>query len=127
MAGGNRGRQTDASPTTPPDDEDDLSARLKRLDSALDKQRPADGTGKKGNAAGSASYAQAMRMSTDFIAGVVVGGGLGWLIDKVLGISPWGLIVFLMLGFAAGVLNVLRSAGLVTEAPHAKARDDKEE
>jgi ATP synthase protein I len=44
---------------------------------------------------------------------VVVGAGLGWLIDRWLGISPWGLMVFLLLGFAAGVLNVTRSAGLV--------------
>jgi ATP synthase protein I len=42
----------------------------------------------------------------------VVGAGLGWLIDRWLGISPWGLMVFLLLGFAAGVLNVMRSAGL---------------
>jgi ATP synthase protein I len=43
----------------------------------------------------------------------VVGAGLGWLIDRWLGISPWGLMLFLLLGFAAGVLNVMRSAGLV--------------
>ncbi len=43
----------------------------------------------------------------------MVGAGLGWLIDRWLGISPWGLMVFLLLGFAAGVLNVMRSAGVV--------------
>ena len=32
-----------------------------------------------------------------------------------LGISPWGLIVFLLLGFAAGVLNVMRAAGVVSD------------
>jgi ATP synthase protein I len=32
------------------------------------------------------------------------------------GTSPWGLIIFLLLGFGAGVLNVLRSAGMVAEA-----------
>ena len=36
-----------------------------------------------------------------------------WVIDRWLGVSPWGLIVFLLLGFAAGVLNVMRSAGLI--------------
>ena len=45
--------------------------------------------------------------------GVLVGAGLGWLIDRLLGISPWGLIVFLLLGFAAGVFNVMRSAGVM--------------
>jgi ATP synthase protein I len=43
----------------------------------------------------------------------LVGAGIGWLIDHWLGVSPWGLIVFLLLGFAAGVLNVMRSAGLI--------------
>jgi len=35
------------------------------------------------------------------------------LLDWALGISPWGMIVFLLLGFAAGVLNVMRAAGVV--------------
>jgi len=35
------------------------------------------------------------------------------VLDRWLGISPWGLIVFLLLGFAAGVLNVVRAAGAV--------------
>ena len=44
---------------------------------------------------------------------VLVGAAIGWLIDRGLGISPWGMIVFLLLGFAAGVLNVMRAAGVV--------------
>jgi len=38
------------------------------------------------------------------------------LIDRWLGISPWGLIVFLLVGFAAGVLNLMRSAGVVPKS-----------
>src|SRR5215475_11617872 len=49
------------------------------------------------------------------VAGVLVGAAIGWLLDRWLGISPWGLIVFLLLGFAAGVLNVMRAAGVVRE------------
>jgi ATP synthase protein I len=59
----------------------------------------------------------ALRLGADFVAGVVVGGAIGWGIDRLLGTSPWGLIVFLLLGFAAGVLTVLRSAGLVNQGP----------
>jgi ATP synthase protein I len=51
-----------------------------------------------------------LRLSSELVAGVVVGAGLGLLLDRWLGISPWGLIVFLLLGFAAGVLNVARGA-----------------
>lgn len=57
----------------------------------------------------------ALRLSSEFIAGIVVGVAIGWVIDRAAGTSPWGLIVFLMLGFGAGVLNILRSAGMVAE------------
>ena len=56
-----------------------------------------------------------MKLSSEFIAGIAVGAGLGWMIDRLAGTSPWGLVVFLLLGFAAGVLNVLRSVGKVAE------------
>jgi len=40
----------------------------------------------------------------------VVGALIGWALDHWGGISPWGLIVFVLLGFAAGVRNVMRAA-----------------
>jgi ATP synthase protein I len=42
-----------------------------------------------------------------------VGAAIGWALDYWLRISPWGMIVFVLLGFAAGVLNVMRVAGVV--------------
>ena len=51
------------------------------------------------------------RLSSELIAGVVVGALLGWGFDRLLSTSPFGLIVFVLLGFVAGVLNVIRSAG----------------
>lgn len=66
---------------------------------------------RKAAKADNAGFGQALKLSSECIAGVVVGGGLGWIIDRWLGTSPWGLIVFLLLGFGAGVLNVMRSAG----------------
>ena len=41
-----------------------------------------------------------------------VGAGIGWLIDRWLGVSPWGLIVFVLLGFVAGVRNIMRAAAI---------------
>jgi len=58
--------------------------------------------------------ARGLRLSTELVAGVLVGAVLGWFLDRALGISPWGLIVFVLLGFAAGVLNVARTAGVGT-------------
>ena len=71
-------------------------------------------------------YARAVKIASEFVAGVVVGGGVGWGIDRLAGTAPWALIVFLLLGFAAGVLNVLRSEGLVAEAAlRPPPRDDE--
>jgi ATP synthase protein I len=112
MADGKRG---DKDHNNPPDDEAALSARLERLGNriATANRHPDHDDGARPNQA--SAYARGFRMSTELVAGVLVGGGLGWLLDRWLGISPWGLIVFLMLGFAAGVLNVMRAAGVVRE------------
>jgi ATP synthase protein I len=58
-----------------------------------------------------------MRLGTDFVAGIIVGAAIGWGVDRLFGTSPWGLMVFLLLGFGAGLLSVLRSAGLVKPGP----------
>jgi ATP synthase protein I len=100
--------------------EDDLSGRLDRLGSRLDARRvnaDAKAPG-RGETSDPSAYAKAFRMSSEFVAGIVVGGGVGWAVDRALGISPWGLIVFLLLGFAAGVFNVIRVAGLPAPGSH---------
>jgi ATP synthase protein I len=93
-----------------------LSARLQRLNEGLGQARnaghPSDSSGAQ-RAATASGYAKGFRLSSELVAGVLVGAGIGGLIDRWLGVSPWGLIVFLLLGFAAGVLNVMRSAGLI--------------
>jgi ATP synthase protein I len=92
-----------------------LSARLQRLNEGLARNqagRPSDSP-EADRATTASGYARGFRLSSELVAGVVVGAGIGWLLDRWLGISPWGLIVFLLLGFAAGVLNVMRSAGVV--------------
>ena len=100
----------------PLDDEAALSARLQRLGERLDSaSRPSENVNGPRQTADASAYARGFRMSTELVAGVAVGALLGWLLDRWLGISPWGLIVFLLLGFAAGVLNVMRAAGVVRE------------
>jgi ATP synthase protein I len=98
-------------------DEAALSARLQRLGEGLSTARereappPEDAGGDRATTA--SGYARGFRLSGELVGGVLVGAGVGWLIDRLLGISPWGFIVFLLLGFVAGVLNVMRSAGVV--------------
>lgn len=104
---------------------DILSERRERLNRSLEKRRHLEEEveRKKARTSDAQGFAQAMRLSTEFVAGVLVGGGLGWFVDQGLGTSPWGLIVLLLLGFVAGVLNVLRSAGLMAEHKIRKADD----
>ncbi|HET7850759.1 MAG TPA: AtpZ/AtpI family protein [Pseudolabrys sp.] len=113
MAGDTRDRDDRGNP---PDDEAALSARLQRLGERLAKaNRPSEqGSDPRPNANAS-GFARGFRLSTELVAGVAVGAFIGWLLDRWLGISPWGLIVFLLLGFAAGVLNVMRAAGVVSD------------
>jgi ATP synthase protein I len=98
-------------------DEAALSARLKRLGERLGEvqpNRPSESNSGHRPAADPSAIARGFRLSTELVAGVVVGAAIGWLLDRWLGISPWGMIVFLLLGFAAGVLNVMRAAGVVS-------------
>jgi ATP synthase protein I len=52
--------------------------------------------------------AYGMRMAVDLVAGVFVGGLIGWGLDWALRSRPWLTLLFLLLGFVAGVLNVMR-------------------
>ena len=95
----------------------DLDRRRRALEEALaSRQRKDAAAADQGDKSrGMAGFGYAMRLSSEFIAAIIVGAGLGWIIDWAFGITPWGLVVFLLLGFCAGVLNVLRAAGLLAE------------
>jgi ATP synthase protein I len=58
----------------------------------------------------SSTLGKAFRLSTELVAGVFVGGFFGWLIDRWLKTLPLFLVVFLLLGIAAGLMNVVREA-----------------
>lgn len=89
----------------------DLDARRERLNEALKGRRPVEAAEPANGSNSTRGWGQALRMSSEFIAGVLIGGGVGWGFDWLFGTLPFGLIVFLLLGFAAGVVNVLRAAG----------------
>jgi ATP synthase protein I len=98
-------------------DEAALSARLGSLDQRLSEIRGSRkvetdqlDAGSGNGAARASAMALGFRLSSELIAGVVVGALIGWGIDHLLSTSPWGMIVFVLLGFTAGVVNVIRSA-----------------
>jgi ATP synthase protein I len=103
-------------------DEAALSARLGNLNHRLSEIRDSrkirtdqPGTDGGDGAARASAMARGFRLSSELIAGVVVGAALGWGLDHMLSTSPWGMIVFVLLGFTAGVVNVVRSAGVAPD------------
>ena len=83
-------------------DLDDLGRRLR---SARKNGAPTSPDEARGN-----SFGLAMRLSTELIAGVVVGGLIGLGFDRLFGTAPWLMLVFFFLGSGAGILNVMRTA-----------------
>ena len=68
--------------------------------------------------ASSGSSAESMRaigaLSTvglSFVFAIAIGAALGWYLDKALGTAPWMFFLFFVIGVAAGILNVYRTAG----------------
>jgi ATP synthase protein I len=103
-------------------DEAALSARLGSLEHRLSEIR--DGrnirtdqseAGSGDGSARASAMALGFRLSSELIAGVLVGALMGWGFDRLLSTSPFGLIVFVLVGFSAGVLNVIRSAGVAQD------------
>ena len=82
---------------------DDLERRIK--DARARHASPQD-THKNRDDSGAMS--SAFRAGTDLVAAVIVGGGLGFWADKVLGTKPLLMILMVFCGFAAGFLNIYR-------------------
>ncbi|MEM9224722.1 MAG: AtpZ/AtpI family protein [Pseudomonadota bacterium] len=101
--------------------DDDLSTRRRALKAQLDAKEVASEKEAARGPSAMAGYAVAFRLSTEFVSAILVGLAIGFGLDYALGTTPWLMILFLMLGFAAGVLNVLRSAGLI-QPPQAGKR-----
>lgn len=83
---------------------DDLEARLRvaRAREEKDSSRgPAGRVAPSGMGLG-------LRIGVELVTSVLVGTGIGWALDAWLKTSPWFMVVFLLLGGAAGVMNVHR-------------------
>ena len=93
------GKGTEQTPT-----DSELSARLRRLETQIERKRPqaAPDPSLRPRGTGPSSLGQAMTISTEFVAGVIAGGILGWIVDHVFGTKPWGLIVLSCWGSSRG-------------------------
>ena len=110
-----------------PDEKARLAALAKRIEAAK---------GVKPASAVEDHHAQAQigwRMVSELVAGLLIGFGIGYGLDAVLGTIPIFLVLFTLLGFAAGVRVMLRSAAELNKAAPAAtdkaapaARDEKD-
>jgi ATP synthase protein I len=95
-----------------PNNPDDLKRRLEALDGRIDHARKGHEKEKyrPGSRSDDGALGLALQLSATFISSVAAGGLLGWGMDWLIGSSPWGLIICLLLGFGAGMQSLLRAA-----------------
>ena len=109
---------------------DDLKRLGERLNEAQQRLAP------RNTQAPPTQMGIAFRFATELVAALIVGGALGWGLDWLCGhfglhTKPWFLIVFVVLGAAAGIRGVMRTAGeinaqIAAPGPAPALKDDEE-
>ncbi len=99
------------------DKNDDLATLDDRLKKARSVSQDGTNAGSGGtdNAPPSAA-GRAWKMGIELVIAVVLGLVLGKAIDDWLGTTPAALLVGLMIGFIAGIRNVIRQANAMQKA-----------
>ena len=82
----------------------EISTRLKIAKKNIKKGE------KKNRGSNAASLGKALKISTELVAAVVVGTTLGFIFDNWFDTKPWLTVSFFIMGVAAGILNVIKSA-----------------
>jgi ATP synthase protein I len=82
-----------------------LSERIRQLE---ESQEPARLNNNRATMS-SNGLAMAGRVTTELVAGLVVGTGVGWALDQWLDTTPFLMVVMFFLGAAAGMMNVWRA------------------
>jgi ATP synthase protein I len=100
-----RDTKSSDSGSRPPTVTDDLGKRIAQAQA----HRPAEAAVERMRQREMSGMSRGFRLASEFVAAIIVGAGLGLLVDYFLPTRPWGLISLLVLGFAAGVLNVVRA------------------
>jgi ATP synthase protein I len=101
-----------SDPRDPDDESAALRARLNRLSAELKGRTPPRPAREqkpepKSNPAGSA-MSLGLRAGSEFVSAVIIGLGIGWVLDRALHTNPAFLIVFFLIGVTAGIWNVIR-------------------
>ncbi len=103
-------------------EEDSFSERLKRLDDRIAAARGGSAEPARGHQREFTQGSLAWRMVIELVVGMLLGLAIGYGLDAVFGTRPIFLVVFALLGFAAGVRTMLRTASEVQSGRGEAAR-----
>lgn len=95
--------------------DDRLEKALERNDLDLQGGKVVNAPVDDSNAESMSGLAFGMRIGLEFMSGTVVGFLMGWGLDTYFNATPWFLLIFTLLGFCAGMLNVYRSVNNIDE------------
>ena len=84
---------------------DRLDTLEKKLSASRQRHQPEDNQSR----ANANMLGLAWRLTVEMLAGIGVGGFIGWWIDKVLGTEPIFMLLLLALGMGAGLMNSVRT------------------
>ncbi len=92
-------------------------ARIDALDKRLDavREREEQRNRPTGGVEADANYRMGNRVLGELIGGIGGGALIGWVFDRFVGTSPWGLLVMLFLGIAVAFRNIFRIANRRSE------------
>ncbi|HEY4162915.1 MAG TPA: AtpZ/AtpI family protein [Dongiaceae bacterium] len=106
-----------------PENDPDLTSLNAQLKAARERS-PSPESRSDAASQNRSGMATGMRLSAELLAGVLLGLGIGWGLDRWLGTGPWLLLVFMILGTTAGILNVIRSGNRLERQADAAAKTE---
>lgn len=99
--------------------------RLRALDARLQKVKEREAPAPTNTAKGFSQGEVAWRMVIELATGIMLGCGIGYGLDVLFGTLPVLLIIFSLLGFAAGIRTMLGTAKELHKTKAAPAAKDK--
>lgn len=100
-----------------PDRQKDLEALEARLARAREENAP------KVRAMAASAFARGTRYAMEIAVATMVGGAMGWALDRWLGTRPWLFLFLLLAGMAAGFRNLMRAVEAETVAARERAAE----
>ncbi len=104
----------------------DEKQRLEQLEARISAAKKAQEPGPRQDE----HYSQAQlawRMVIELVSGLGIGFGMGYGLDYLFGTTPWLMVVFTMLGLAAGIKTMLRSAQEIQDKKMAEEAEKRDE